>query len=118
MHAVLKSSGLPIKILALSALLLGAANMDPSIRPGNDFYLYANGAWIKRTEIPADRGGWGVFSVLADQSDKRVAGLIEEIAKSNPAPGSPARKIADLYNSFMDEAGVEAEGLALPQHAQ
>src|SRR5271170_4551534 len=86
---------------------IAVANMDRSVKPGNDFYEYANGDWLKRTEIPPDRGGLGVFSKLADLSNKRTAGLIEEIAKSNPAAGSGARKVADLYNSYMDEATIE-----------
>jgi len=87
-------------------------NMDTSVKPGDNFYLYANGDWIKRTVIPPDRGSVGVFSVLADQSSKNTRAIIEETAKSNPAPGSNARKIADLYNSYMDEAAVESRGLA------
>jgi putative endopeptidase len=90
---------------------IAIANMDRSVKPGDDFYQYANGEWIKRTEIPADRAGLGVFSVLGDLSNKRTAGLIEEIAKSNPAAGSNARKVAELYNSYMNEAGIEAKGL-------
>jgi endothelin-converting enzyme/putative endopeptidase len=88
------------------------ANMDRSVRPGDDFYRYANGDWIKRTQIPADREGVGVFTRLADTSNKRTADLIEEIAKSNPPAGSNERKVADLFNSYMDEAGIEAKGLS------
>ncbi len=91
---------------------IAVANMDRSVKPGDDFYQYANGAWIKRTEIPPDRGRYGFFSILAELSEKRTAALIEETAKSNAPAGSNARKIADLYNSFMDEAGIEAKGLA------
>ena len=86
-------------------------NMDRSVVPGDDFYNYANGAWIKRTEIPPDRSAVGVFSRLADLTNKRTAALIEEAAKSNPAAGSSARQIADLYNSYMDEAAIESQGL-------
>ena len=88
------------------------ANMDTSVKPGDDFYEYANGGWIKRTEIPPDRSNIGVFSALADLSNKRTAALIEEAAKANAAAGSNSRKIADLYNSYMDEAAIEAKGLA------
>jgi putative endopeptidase len=91
---------------------IAVANMDRSVKPGDDFYQYANGEWIKRTEIPADRAGMGVFSALDDLSNKRTVGLIEEIAKSNPPAGSGARKVADLYNSYMNEAAIEAKGLA------
>ncbi|MFZ0813963.1 MAG: M13 family metallopeptidase [Candidatus Sulfotelmatobacter sp.] len=91
---------------------IAVANMDRSVKPGDDFYQYANGEWIKRTEIPADRAGVGVFSALDDLSNKRTAGLIEEIAKSNPPAGSATRKVADLYNSYMNEAAIAAKGLA------
>jgi len=94
---------------------IAVANIDRSVKPGDDFYLYANGAWIKRTEIPPDRVGVGVFDKLADQSSKNTAALIAEIAKSNPPAGTGARKVADLYNSYLDEAGVEARGLT-PLH--
>jgi putative endopeptidase len=78
------------------------ANMNRAIKPGDDFYLYANGDWISRTEIPPDRGGMGVFTALADLSNKRTATLIEEAAKANASAGSGQRKIADLYNSYME----------------
>lgn len=88
------------------------ANLDRSVKPGDDFYLYANGDWIKRTQIPPDRAGVDVFTRLADISNKRTADLIEEIAKSNPPAGSADRKVADLFNSYMDEAAIEAKGTA------
>jgi putative endopeptidase len=87
------------------------ANIDHSVKPGDDFYQYANGEWLKRTEIPADRAEVDVFSRLADLSNKRTADLIAEIAKSNPPASSSTRKVADLYNSYMDVAGIEAKGL-------
>src|SRR5271167_2167166 len=91
---------------------ISAANMDRSVKPGDNFYLYCNGDWIKRTELPPDRARISVFSGLADLSDKRTAALIEETAKGNAPAGSSARKIADLYNSYMDEAAIEAKGMA------
>ena len=89
---------------------INVTNMDRSVTPGDNWYLYCNGDWIKRTELPADRGRISVFSVLDDLSNKRTAALIEEIAKSNPAAGTENRKIADLYNSYMDESGIDAKG--------
>ncbi len=91
---------------------IAIANIDRSVKPGDDFYRFCNGNWIKRTEIPPDRAEVDVFSKLADLSNKRTADLIEEISKSKPPAGSGARKVADLYNSYMDEAGIEAKGLA------
>ena len=88
------------------------ANMDRSVKPGDNFFEYANGDWIKRTVIPPDRSRIGVFSTLADLSDKRTAALIEEAAKGGASAGSSGRKIADLYNSYMDEAAIETKGVA------
>ena len=88
------------------------SNFDTSVKPSDDFFLYANGGWIKRTEIPPDKATISVFSILADTSDKQTADLIEEVAKSSAPAGSGKRKIADLYNSFMDEAAVESKGLS------
>jgi putative endopeptidase len=91
---------------------IDVSSLDRSVRPGDDFFHYTNGAWIKRTEIPPDRGQVDSSTALTELSDKRTAGLIEEAAKSRAAGGAQARKIADLYNSFMDEPGIEAKGLA------
>ncbi|HEX6802497.1 MAG TPA: M13 family metallopeptidase [Terriglobales bacterium] len=88
------------------------AAMDRSVKPGDDFFHYCNGAWLQRTEIPPDRPSVSVFSALQDLSLKRTSALIEEAGKSNPPSGSGKRKIADLYYSYMDEAGIEAKGLA------
>src|SRR6185437_5788864 len=98
---------------------IAVANMDRSVLPGNDFYDYANGSWIKRAVIPPDRARIGVFSQLGDLTNKRTAALIEEAAKSNAAAGSSERKIADLYKSYMNEATIESKGLApLRPHLQ
>jgi putative endopeptidase len=91
---------------------IAVANIDRSVKPGDDFYQYANGDWIKRTEIPPDRGRIGVFTALSELSDKQTAALIEETAKGGAAAGTGTRKVADLYNSYMDEAGIESRGLA------
>jgi len=86
--------------------------MDRAVRPGDNFFQYANGGWLNRTEIPPDRSRIGVFTILADRSNERVDALIQETAKSGSQSGSVERKIADLYNSYMDEVGIEAKGLA------
>ncbi len=89
---------------------IAVTNIDRSVVPGDDFYAYANGAWLARTQIPADRAAIGVFSQLGDLADKRASALIEEAAKSKAPSGSGSRKIADLYNSFMNEGAIEAQG--------
>ena len=86
-------------------------NMDRSVNPGDDFFDYANGNWLKRTEIPPDRAAVGVFTPLQDLANKRTVEIIEEMAKSNAPAGSNQRKIADLYHSYMNEAEVEKRGV-------
>ena len=93
------------------------SHIDTSVNPGDDFFRYANGSWIKQTEIPGDRGAVNVFSLLDNISSKRTSEIIEEVAKSKPAAGSEQRKIADLYNSYMDEKAIEDAGLK-PVQAQ
>ncbi len=86
--------------------------MDHAVAPGDDFFAYANGAWVKRTEIPADRGSYGVGHEVADLTDRRVAALIKAAAAAKAPAKSEQRKIGDCFNSFMDEKTIEARGLA------
>ncbi|UOD27719.1 M13 family metallopeptidase [Massilia violaceinigra] len=79
------------------------------VLPGDDFFAYANGDWLAKTEIPADRGSWGAFAAMAETSNARIVKLIEEVSADKKASGD-ARKVADFYNSFMDEAAIEAKG--------
>jgi putative endopeptidase len=87
------------------------ANMDPSVKPGDNFYQYASGGWVKRAVIPPDRSRIGAFTALADLTNKRTLTLIEDAGKANSPAGSGVRKIADLYHSYMDEAAIERRGL-------
>jgi putative endopeptidase len=80
--------------------------MDPSVAPGTDFFAYANGKWVANTPIPSDKARYGLFNVLDDVSKQRTRDIIEEQAKQ---PGS---RIGAAYESFMNEAAVEAKGLA------
>ena len=120
-HLISKTVFACLVLSALSALAQNApvqekhgiavANIDHSVKPGDDFYRFANGEWIKRTEIPPDRAGMDVWTKLSDLSNQRTADLIKELAASNPPAGSNSRKAADLFNSYMDEAAIEAKGL-------
>jgi putative endopeptidase len=82
------------------------SGMDRAILPGDNFFEYANGSWLKNTQIPADKARYGMFNVLDDLSRERTRTIIEEQAKD------PGNKIGNAYASFMDEAGIEARGLA------
>ncbi len=90
---------------------LDMEGMDPATRPGDDFYAYANGTWMKRTEIPADRGSSGIWEALFERTDRQVADFIREAAASKAPAGSDLRKVGDFYASFMDEAALERAGL-------
>jgi putative endopeptidase len=90
---------------------LDVEGLDRSVRPGDDFFAYANGGWLKRAEIPADRSAYGTNAILTELTAKRTAELIAEAAAQAP-PGSDARKVGDYYASFLDEDAVEAKGLA------
>ncbi|MFZ0137569.1 MAG: M13 family metallopeptidase N-terminal domain-containing protein, partial [Candidatus Sulfotelmatobacter sp.] len=118
--AALLAAPLAANAQSMPALLthgIVVANMDRAVKPGDDFYRYANGDWLKRTEIPSNRsyidpyGGDLDFS-SNDLTRKRIAGVIEEAAKANAPAGSKTRKIVDFYHSYMDEATIEAKGLA------
>ncbi|MFI5198590.1 MAG: M13 family metallopeptidase [Thermoanaerobaculia bacterium] len=91
--------------------------MDREVAPGDDFFRHANGTWMKNAEIPADRAEWGSASMLGELTAKRTADLIAEAAKSPAPAGSDEKKIGDTYATFMDEAAIEAKGLAPLQPA-
>ncbi|MDB5366868.1 MAG: Metallopeptidase, partial [Rhodospirillales bacterium] len=86
------------------------SGIDRTVKPGDDFYRYANGAWMKSAEIPADRNSLGIFADLNEASQERTVALIQGMRADAPA-GSNERKIADTYGSFMDETAIEAAGL-------
>ncbi|PZO90278.1 MAG: peptidase M13 [Sphingomonas sanxanigenens] len=88
------------------------AGMDRSVAPGDDFYKFVNGTWDKNTRIPDDRASWGGFAILRDLSDQRTRIVIEESAATKAAPGSATQKVGDYYASFMDEAAIDAKGVA------
>ncbi len=87
------------------------AGIDSSVKPGDDFYKYANGAWMKTAQIPADRSSYGPGVVLGEKTSAQVRDLIQDAAKGKPAKGSDAQKVGDYYAGYMDEAGIEAKGL-------
>jgi putative endopeptidase len=88
--------------------------MDPSVRPQDDLFGHVNGRWYQTEEIPADKGSWGPFLMLADDAEKQVRVIIEELAEKvlagEQALDGDAMRIACLYASFMDEATVDRLG--------
>ena len=82
-----------------------------SVLPGDDFFTYTNGDWLAKTEIPADRGSWSAMGALAEDTNARIAKLIEETGAAKGTAGE-ARKVADFYAAYMGEAAIEGRGLA------
>lgn len=85
--------------------------MDLSVKPGDNFFKYVNGTWMKNTEIPADKSNYGSFTALADRSEAQVKAIIEDAAKTGGEMGSAEQKIGDLYAAFMDVDAIEANGM-------
>jgi putative endopeptidase len=93
------------------ALGIDTTNFDRSVRPQDDFFRFVNGGWLKRAEIPADASSTGAFVQLRDNSRDALHTILEESANGSAAAGTDARKVGDLYASFMDSARVERLGL-------
>ncbi|HMJ07698.1 MAG TPA: M13 family metallopeptidase N-terminal domain-containing protein, partial [Pyrinomonadaceae bacterium] len=87
---------------------IDAAGMDRTIDPGDDFFSYANGGWMRSAEIPADRSSFGTFDVVFDVVNKRTAELITAAGKSSTPD---AKMVGDYYAAFLDEKAIEARGL-------
>ena len=88
---------------------------DETVKPGDNFFKYVNGSWIKNTEIPSDRSRYGGFGILRDISEERVKVIIEEVAAKKSAKGTDEQKIGDFYNAFMDTDAIDAAGLGTVQ---
>ena len=84
-------------------------DMDRSIKPGDDFYRYANGGWLKATTLPAGRSSYDTRAILREKTNQRVRDLIQEAAASHPVSGSIAQKVGDYYTSLMDQDGIDAK---------
>ena len=86
------------------------AGMNTSVRPGDDFFAYVNGNWIKNTEMPADKPRYGLFDILRDESQDAVKAIIEKSAGGDFAKGTDEQKVGDLYSSFLDWDTRNARG--------
>ncbi|PYL83237.1 MAG: hypothetical protein DMF14_04220 [Verrucomicrobia bacterium] len=83
------------------------ANMDTSVKPSDDFFMYANGGWIKRTPIPPEYSRWGSFNQLIEKNNDALHDVAERAARETTATDPDAKKVGDYYASGMDEATVE-----------
>lgn len=88
------------------------ADMDMSVRPGDDFYQYAGGGWLKANPMKPEYSSYGVFNDLAETNRKQIRELFENLSKEKHAFGSVGQKVADLYNMAMDSVRLNKEGAA------
>jgi putative endopeptidase len=86
-------------------------DIDRSIKPGDDFYRYANGGWLRTAEIPAGQSSYDTRAMLVEKTGRRVRDLMQGAAAAQPVRGSITQKVGDYYASFMDEDSIEAKGL-------
>jgi predicted metalloendopeptidase len=103
-----------VSLFATAPLLAQNPNadaMDSSIKPGEDFYRYANGGWLKTVAIPAGQPSYDNRATLTEKTTQRVRDLIQAAAVSHPAKGSVAQKVGDYYASFIDQDIIQAKGL-------
>jgi putative endopeptidase len=106
-----KSTTLPAKKFAPTGKPIDPANMDPSVKPGEDFYRYANGKWLEKNPVPASESRWGAFSELAERNSQILYDICEESAKkTDAAKGSPQQMVGDFYASFMDSTKADQLG--------
>ena len=81
--------------------------LDRSVNPGDDFFHYANGTWIKNTPVPADRSRWGAFDQLNAKSETDLKAIVDELLAQAPPAGSDARRVADFYQAYADTGAIE-----------
>src|SRR5882672_5650833 len=78
------------------------ATLDSTFKPGDDFFDFVDAKWIKDHPIPADKGSYGAFTMLRDQSQMTIKKVMEDAAKASAADGTNTQKVGDFYTSGMD----------------
>ena len=86
------------------------AAMDKSVKPGDSFWHHVNGQWDRRTEMPSDRASIGVGVLLAEEAERQVRTIVEDLAKDGAKSGAIGQQVGDVYAAWMNEAGIEANG--------
>ncbi|MCC7030846.1 MAG: M13 family metallopeptidase [Chitinophagaceae bacterium] len=88
-----------------------ATHIDSTVHPGDDFFEYANGGWLKRNQIPPSENGWGIFNLVADTNYMRIKKISEDASAVTAAAGTPSQQIGDFFFSGMDTSTIEAAGI-------
>ncbi|MEO6489105.1 MAG: M13 family metallopeptidase [Ferruginibacter sp.] len=88
-----------------------ASNIDSTVDPSDDFFLYANGGWIKKNPIPGEQSSWGIGNLVLEENMKRLREISEKAAKTNAAKGTNDQKIGDFWTVAMDSMKINTDGL-------
>ena len=91
---------------------IDVTGMDQSVVPGDDFFGYANGGWLKATEIPPDRSRYGIGAVLTELTQQQTRDILADAAAGKSASGSGERKLGDYFASYLDEQAIASSGTA------
>ena len=91
---------------------INPAAMDKSVTAGDDFYNYANGSWMRQTEIPSDRSSVGGFLIADQEREKNSRELFDGLLNGNHDAGSNEGRIANYYKAYLDTAAIDRAGLA------
>jgi putative endopeptidase len=105
----------PVPTMSFGTWGVDPALIDAEVDPGDDFFAYVNGKWVRENPIPPEYSRFGAFNILGEKSTADVEKLVTELAASNPPAGSAERRIVDAYNAFFDTDAIEAAGLAPAQ---
>lgn len=89
-----------------------AADLDTTVKPGDNFFMYANGGWIKNNKIPDAESGWGIGNLVEEEIYERKKAINEKAIKEGGAAGSISQKIADFYTTAMDTIAIDKAGLS------
>ena len=93
-------------------LAIDPSNMDTTVACGEDFYEYACGGWIKKNPLKPEYARYSSFDVLAENNQKQMRELIDELEKAENEPGSVAQKVGDLYKMGLDSVRLNKEGVS------
>ena len=88
-----------------------SSNIDSSVKPGDDFFQFANGGWMKRDSIPSSESGWGIGNLVLEENYNRLKKINEDAVRAKAAEGTITQKIADFWQSAMDSAALDKAGL-------